>query len=72
MIDDADFVPIDAAAKDGNRQLVRRGSTYAAAQWTGDFWSEPYGPGKMEADTPCQLNFEPTHYAKREDEHGGA
>lgn len=55
------FVPISDAARDGDRQLVKRGADFAAAMWTGNFWSYPYGKGEGE---PCayQIDFEPTHY----------
>jgi hypothetical protein len=58
------FVPIDDDARDGERQLVKRDAAYAVGQWTGEFWSYPYGG----EDSPFyieQLDFEPTHYAPR-------
>ena len=59
------FVPIDDAARDGTRQLVRKGAAYAVAQWDEDFWSYPYGPRNDEADTAVQIDFEPTHYSPK-------
>jgi len=35
----ASFRPIDDAARDGARRLVKRGDDYAAAYWTGAFWA---------------------------------
>jgi hypothetical protein len=50
------FVPIDAAAKDGEVHLVRRGDDYAAARWTGDMWSEPG------SSCAVQIDFDPEEY----------
>lgn len=60
------FVPIDRKAMDGSRQLVRRGTTYAAAQWTGDFWSYPYGKEEGGAE-PERVDFIPSHYAPKDE-----
>ena len=63
---DLAWIPIDDAAKDGHRQLVKNGGNYAAAQWTGRFWSYPFGPDKFEGDAPEQIDFEPTHYLSKD------
>jgi hypothetical protein len=55
------FIPIDDRARDGSRQLVKRGPNFAAGMWTGDFWSYPYGKGEGDP-SPDQIDFEPTHY----------
>ncbi|QAY80437.1 hypothetical protein [Sphingosinicella sp. BN140058] len=61
------FIPIDEAAKDGDRQLVRRGADYAAAQWVSDFWSYPIDPtGETGQSWAQEIDFEPTHYAPKD------
>jgi len=60
------FVPIAHAPRDGTRILVVGGSTYAAACWRSEMWTYPSG-GRGEPDTIVQLDFEPTHFAKRDD-----
>jgi hypothetical protein len=60
--DDKIYIPIDDGARDGERQLVKRGPNYAAGQWTGDFWSYPFGPRGDGTIGAVQIDFEPTHY----------
>lgn len=55
------FVPIDDGARDGQRQLIRRGANYAVASWAGDMWAFPDNGGVIE-----QVDFEPTHYAPKD------
>lgn len=55
------YVPIDDDARNGERQIVKRGPNYAAAQWTGNMWSYPYGDYDA-AKSPHQIDFTPTHY----------
>lgn len=59
------FLPIALAPRDGTRLLVARGPTYAAACWRTGMWTYP----SYEGGRPCtveQLDFEPTHFAKRD------
>lgn len=60
--DERVYIPIDDEARNGERQLVKRGPQYAAGQWAGDFWSYPYGSRSDEGNCPVQIDFEPTHY----------
>lgn len=56
------YIPIADGARNGQLQLVKRGYDYAAAQWTGDFWSYPFGDDQPHEHCAHQIDFEPTHY----------
>jgi hypothetical protein len=60
------FLPIGHAPRDGTRLLVVGGSTYAAACWRSGMWTYPSGE-RGEPEAIVQLDFEPTHYARRDD-----
>lgn len=60
---DMNWIEIDAAAKNGKRQLVRNGDDFAAAYWTGDFWAYPLDHRGQAIE---QIDFEPTHYSPKE------
>jgi hypothetical protein len=60
------FLPIAVAPRDGTRLLVVGGPIYAAAAWRDGRWAHPIG-GEGEPDVDRTLDFEPTHYAQRDD-----
>ena len=60
------FLPIALAPRDGTRQLVVGGPVYAAASWRADRWTYASG-GEGEPEDIGPLNFEPTHFADRDD-----
>lgn len=63
-----EFKPIDDAARDGNPRIVKLGSNFARAKWTGaapddpaGMWAFDFGAG---SEAVHQIDFEPNEYAE--------